>query len=51
MMTKLIIKLPLSNGEFVPGTVIDEIDRGNVDLIELVKDNFENIELAVEVGD
>jgi hypothetical protein len=49
--TKLIIKIPLTNGEFDPDTVINEIDACNVDLVGLVKANFENVELAVEIGD
>lgn len=49
--TKLIIKIPLTNGEFDPDTVINEIDACNVDLVGLVKKNYENVELAVEIGD
>jgi hypothetical protein len=45
----LAIRIPIRDSD--PYDIIAEIDRGNVDLLRLVKDRFDRVMLNVETGD
>jgi hypothetical protein len=49
MSKALAIRVPLIESD--PDDIIGEIDSGRLDLIELIKDRFEDVMLNVETGD
>lgn len=49
MQRTLAIRIPIKDSD--PFDIIAEIDRGNVNLLSLIKDRFEDIYLNVETGD
>lgn len=49
MQRTLAIRIPLTDSD--PFDIIAEVDRGNLDLVKMVRDRFENVVLSVETGD
>jgi hypothetical protein len=48
-MRTLVIRIPLQDSD--PFDVIAEIDKSNINLVELIEDRYDDVLLNVETGD